>query len=148
MYVHWNNVALAVSLTSTRKWLSIGDVSVASISPCLCRYTNIYIEITVYPLCPSKYSYLELCSHCVRRYTDIYTEITLCPLCPPEYGYLHFLFLLASVSPMCPRVYKYFHRNNVISTVSLVSTRIWLNYTWCFCSFCFPHVSESIQLFT
>ena len=48
-YLHRNNAVAAVLSVSAKIWLSVSDVSVASVSPCVREYTDIYIEITLYP---------------------------------------------------------------------------------------------------
>ena len=147
--LHKSNVVAAVSSVSARIRRSICNVSLTPVSPCVRVYTNIYTEITLYPLCPlfaSEYDYLYLmfvlssAFPCVRRYTNIYTEITY-PLCPPWYAsegitlyplcplylpkYSIFMWCFCSPCfPLCPRVYRYLHRNNAVSAVPSVSARI------------------------
>ena len=89
-----------MSSVSARIWLSIGDVSVASAPPRALSYTNICIEITLYPFfLMSSRIWLFICDVSV-----------------------------ASVSPCSPvRPYTYFHRNNVVAAVPSVSARILLS---------------------
>ena len=54
-YLHRSNVAAAVFSFSATIWLSKGDVFLAFVSLCVRGYTNIYIEITLHPLCPPEY---------------------------------------------------------------------------------------------
>ena len=103
---------------SSRIWLFICDVSLASVSPCSpVRPYTYFHRNNVVAAVPSVSARILLSigdvsvasiSPCVREYTDIYIEITLqlmCPLCPPEYGYLQVMFLqpVSAVPPVqCP----------------------------------------------